>query len=222
MEAANKLFEDVTSYDFGCYGKLGKICCFCSRKTKFYLQRFNALLLVLQFLLAAGLLSAFYSIAPDMSSGSYIRQGDSVKDILTGYLCFALSMGMFLVCCLGSVTVCLRCYPCVPLLNLITFGAAILLFSAGSLKNAIGEAVDDVCNDHAEEIQEFFNRVVDVPMCSDMCPCDNDAFTAGGYDDLVSLDLQQFSKNEFSLQGDISLNMMFTRKRLDDWLQAGN
>ena len=50
----------------------------------------------LQFFLAAGLMSAFYSIAPDMSGGSYIRQGDSVKDVLTGYVCFALSMGMFL------------------------------------------------------------------------------------------------------------------------------
>ena len=163
-------------------------------------------------------MSAFYAIAPDIG-GSYIRQGDSVKDILIGYICFVLSLGMFLVCCLSSFTVCLRCCPCLPILFAVTFFGAITLFSAGALKNAIVEAVDDVCNDYAAEIQEFFNRVVDEPMCSDMCPCDDNAFVEGGYDSITSLDLQQFGRNDFSLSGEFEDRMMFTRSNLDDWLE---
>ena len=95
-----------------------------------------------------------------------------------------------------------------------------MLFAAGSLKNAIGDAIDDMCNDYADEIQEFFNRVVDVPMCSDMCPCADDAFTTGGYDSIPSVELQEFTRNDFTVSGDFSDNMFMTRSNLDDWLEA--
>ena len=118
-----------------------------------------------------------------------MQQGDSVQEILVGYLCFSLAMLMFLVCCLSSCIIIPRCCACLPFLNFVTFAIAIILLSAGALKNAIGEAADNMCNDYAEEIEEFFNRVVDKPMCSDMCPCDDDASTSGGYDSISALDL---------------------------------
>ena len=213
---------DTRKLDCGCYGKLpySKKCYF-SRRAKFLLQRLNILLIVPQFIGACVLLSWFYAVSPDIG-GSYISQGDSVKDIMVGYLCFALSLATFLICCFGGFTVTCRCFPLLPILNIITFGAAITCFASGSLKNQIVEAVDNMCNEYAGEIEEFFNRVVDVPMCSDICPCEDLAFTMGGYDTLTT-ELQDFTRNEFSLDGAYTDNMLFTRTNLDDWLtQAGS
>ena len=41
--------------------------------------------------------------------------------------------------------------------------------------------MEGVCDNYIGDIAEFFDRVVDRPMCSDMCPCDVDFFDQGGY-----------------------------------------
>ena len=124
----------------------------------------------------------------------------------------------FIVCCLGCCAVGLRCCPCLFVLTPVTFIFTVFLFSAGTVKTQIGNAVDNACNDYSAEIQEFFNRVVDRPMCSDMCPCEISPFSDGGYASMDSDDLADFSRSSFSFDGTHEDAMLFTRNDLDDWL----
>ena len=58
------------------------------------------------------------------------------------------------------------------------------MLASGIVKEVIADAMDNVCENNIEEITEFFQKVVDFPMCSDMCPCDETAFAEGTYDQL--------------------------------------
>ena len=55
-------------------------------------------------------------------------------------------------------------------------------------------------------------------MCSDMCPCDSNAYASGGYASLDDFDLWESNRVTFRGSGDFSNNMMFTRNILDGWL----
>ena len=50
------------------------------------------------------------------------------------------------------------------------------MLASGFVKDLIADTMDNVCNRNIDVIAEFFERVVDKPMCSDMCPCDETAF----------------------------------------------
>ena len=44
------------------------------------------------------------------------------------------------------------------------------------MKTYFVTAINTVCEDNLDDIEAFFNEVVDRPMCSDMCPCDDEQF----------------------------------------------
>ena len=55
-------------------------------------------------------------------------------------------------------------------------------------------------------------------MCSDMCPCEEDAFADGGYLSLSNTDLADFGRTIYSSDGEHDDAMFFTRDNLDEWL----
>lgn len=90
----------------------------------------------------------------------------------------------------------------------------------GSLGDRIGDVLDNVCDENETDIKEFYNRVVDLPMCSDMCPCELNAFSIGGYSSLDTSVLTEFNRASYSIDGALTDNMFFTRNDFDSWLAA--
>ena len=58
-------------------------------------------------------------------------------------------------------------------MTLVSSGA---LLASQELKTYVVTAVNTVCEDNLDDIEAFFNEVVDKPMCSDMCPCNDEQF----------------------------------------------
>ena len=166
--------------DCGCYGPDGKDC-FCDRAWKFYYQRLNAIIVLFQFLLAGTLIGVFSSRKPKTNDDNRIQGENSVKDLVVAFICLGISGLMLLVCCIGCCAVCFRCWPFLIVLTPLTFVFGMGLVFIGSLTDRIGDFIERVCDDNLEDIRSFWNKVVDIPMCSDMCPCDNNAFAQGGY-----------------------------------------
>ena len=204
--------------DCGGYGYFqGK--CFCNRLQKYYYQRLNVLIVFGQLLIACSLFAAFSANRP--AGDSYINEGDSVKGLLVAYLCLGIGIIYSIVCCCGWCAIGCRFCPCLFILTPMTFIFAILLLMSGSFKTTIGNAVDNTCNGYSIVIEEFFNRVVDKTMCSDMCPCANENFANGGYLSMSDEELEPFGRTTYKTideGGTLANAMMFSRENLDEWL----
>ena len=55
-------------------------------------------------------------------------------------------------------------------------------------------------------------------MCSDMCPCDNQAYTDGEYNLLDDSELAEYGRLPFALSGNIQDWMIFTQSDFGFWL----
>jgi len=149
-----------------------------------------------------------------MTEDNWLQKSSSIKDLLVAFLCLLTAFLLFTVCCIGSCAVVLRCCPCLCLLVPLTFGSAILLLSMGLLGDQLDIAIDSICDVQKDDIRAYFNRVVDQPMCSDMCPCEDDAFVAGNYSLMTEVELASFGRAPFTLDGDPE-QIMLTRSNLD-------
>ena len=123
----------------------------------------------MHFFITIGCLASYFYRMP--SGDNWFGEGSSVKSLMIALISLGIGLMWLIVSCCGVIAVCLRCCPCLIVLTIATIAMAITLFSAGTLKVQIGNAVDDMCSSMEGEISEFFNRVVDKPMCSNMCPC---------------------------------------------------
>ena len=59
----------------------------------------------------------------------------------------------------------------------------------------------EICDDPdvQEEIGGFWNDIVDIPMCSDTCPCSTAEFEAGEYHLMDDDQLEDFSRSSVSV-----------------------
>ena len=108
-----------------------------------------------------------------------------------------------LVSACGSVAVGLRICPCLFVLMPITLGIAIVLLSASSLKGLINNSVNNVCTDMEGDFREFFTRVVNMPMCSDMCPCETEVYNEAEFDYLTTSLALQYDRAPFAVEGSL-------------------
>ena len=167
--------------------------------------------------MALFLLGCFTTYRPDTSQDNWLQGSDSVRDLLIAYLCLSIACILFMVCCIGSCAVGARCCPCLGLLVPLTFLSAIFLFIMGSLGDRVDDVIDRICAEEKDNIEAFFTRVVDQPMCSDMCPCDDNSFVTGGYGLKTEAELAAFGRAKFALDGDPE-EILLSRGNLDDWL----
>jgi hypothetical protein len=85
--------------------------------------------------------------------------------------------------------------------------------------------VDEVCTEIEDDAGNFWGRVIDAPMCSDMCPCTDTDFATGGYDELVQSDLDKFDRTfqpSSSGSGDKATNQLMTQTDLENWVARGS
>ena len=157
-----------------------------------------------QFFVGIFLMGVFTTIRPETAGDNWLQGSDSIRDYLVAYICMSIGCLMLFFCCVGSCGVAARCCPCLAFLVPLTFAASTSLFVISGFGDRIDEAVDTMCNAYKEEIRQFFNRAVDRPMCSDMCPCDDAVFVEGNYTQMSQDSLDYFGRSNFDLAGDES------------------
>jgi hypothetical protein len=120
----------------GYYDRLGKGC-ICSRKKKFMLQRANLLVVIVSFFIFLVQFIIFWNTAPeaeiDTNNVMKFLQSD-VASVLAAYLLGGISYLWAAICFFGTFTVGCRWYPCLPLLSLLTFSFAGIMFGSGAVK----------------------------------------------------------------------------------------
>ena len=167
------MWELPTDEDYGCYEEL--VCdCICSRKQKFYLQRFSLVLVWIQFFVGAVLMSAFLERLPDTGGDELIGEGNSVRDLFIAIICLIVSISYLLSFTLGCCAVGFRCCSLLFFSTPTTIALGWLLMSGGSANNQVESTIRTVCLEYEADLKLFFRTVVDKPMCSDICPCEND------------------------------------------------
>lgn len=130
----------------------------------------------------------------------------------------------FIVCFIGCFAVCLKCCPLLVILLPVTVVFSIILLAIGSLKGQFDRVIDGICDEIEDDAALFWQPVIDVPMCSDMCPCDDSAFSAGKYDELSADDLEDFER---TVQPSIALaekagSQLMTQTNLENWITQGD
>lgn len=186
-------------------------------------------------IIALALIGVFGGKNVNIEDEDWLQQSNSIRDLLMGIICLIVSILLFVVCCLGCFAVCCRWCPCLILLTPFTIAVGLFLLAIGSLADNLDNLIDEVCEETEDEIREFWNGVIDVPMCSDICPCDSVAFVAGGYDDISNYDLSEFGRSELYQSGDDIMTLLapdvyqtvtdkmplFTQEALEDFTANG-
>ena len=124
-----------------------EIKCFCSRKTKFYYQRVNMVLVLIHFIIAAVLTSVFSGTTVEFDKAEdWFEAGGAVRDILVAVICLTMGAMFLLLWIFGCFAVLFRCYFCLLLLIPLTLTFGIALFVAGSIGNRFSNVAYDICN----------------------------------------------------------------------------
>lgn len=122
--------------------------------------------------IAVVLIGIFSGRRLDPENGDdWIAQSDGIRDLLVGVICLIISILMFVICCIGCLAVCCRCCVCLFILFPVTLVVAVFMFAVGSISERLEVIIEGVCDEFKDDMQDFWTGVIDVPMCSDLCPC---------------------------------------------------
>lgn len=123
---------------------------------------------------------------PDLDSGNWLEQSNAIRELLVGIICLIISILFFLICIFGCFAVCARWCWCLFLLTPLTLAAAFFLFAIGSIHDNLDTLIERVCEEAEEDIKHLWSDVIDVPMCSDLCPCSQTEFEQGLYHSMTA------------------------------------
>lgn len=169
-------------------------CC-CNRRQKFMYHRMNIGLVFVHLIMGIALCSYFGSKRPDnLQFDDWLAASGSIRDLIVGLICLVIGLAMIVICLIGFFAVCCRCCCLLVLLVPVTLVAAIVMFAIGSLAENLSRFIDDICTEVEDEISVLWKDSVDVPMCSDMCPCKSTDFTGSGYDTMTDDQLEDFNR----------------------------
>lgn len=151
----------------------------CSGDTKVKARWCNMLILVVQFIVGIVCLVNFVS---EWTTDTYMTQSFDMRDFLLGMMDGFCALLIALVWIAGILTVCCRWYCGLFILFPGTIFAFSLLFQMSSVLNNTDYHIEEFCDQNSADYISSWVPVAQLPMCSDMCPCDETEFLAGGYD----------------------------------------
>ena len=156
----------------------------------------NIALVFVHLIIGIALTSYFGSKRPEnYNFDDWLTATGSIRDLLVGLISVVIGIAFFAICLIGCFAVCCRCCCLLVILVPFTLIIGIVCFAIGSLADRLSQFIDDLCDEVEDDIKVLYSDSVDVPMCSDMCPCDEAAFNAGGYNLMTDDDLFDYRRS---------------------------
>lgn len=156
----------------------------------------NIALVLVHLIIGIALTSYFGSKRPDdYNFDDWLAASGSLRDLLVGLICLVIGLAFIAICLIGCLAVCCRCCCLLVILVPLTLVVAIVCFAIGSLAENLSRFIDDICTETEDEIKVLYSDSVDVPMCSDMCPCKESDFNLGNYNTMSDSDLVDFRRS---------------------------